>query len=74
MCTKAKPKMKKPRSLPELFHWFLGFTAVGGLSHAGGTQYKAGLVFWMLLTVLGGVLTAWNVYKVVKDYLSDDVS
>lgn len=76
----APPLLNSPgspsedESLRATWDWYLGFTAIGGLTHAGGTQYKVNSLLWLLLTVVGAGLTVWNVYKVVEDYLKKDVS
>ena len=54
--------------------WFLGFTAIHGLSHIGATRFKLGKLLWFFAFVGGVVMTTWNVQKVVEDYQSNDVS
>ena len=60
-------------SCGHVYWWYLRFTAIGGLSQAGGTEHKLNHLVWLILTLVGGGLTCWNVYQVVADYLSNDV-
>ena len=77
----AKGNEIKPVAVPpsddgsrSMFSWFLSFTSVHGLSHAGGTKFGAHRTLWLLAFVCGAITTVWNVQKVLEDYQSNDVS
>ena len=70
-CNNDQNKDKK--TCTGVYWWYLRFTAIGGLSQAGGTEHRLNHLLWLLLTLLGAGLTSWNVYQVVVDYLSNEV-
>ena len=61
---------KKDSSLEiyDIFHRFMAFTSIGGLTQIHATQSWISRLFWAVLFLVGIVLTTWNVYQIFKTY------
>ena len=70
----AGRKKVKGSALKHAYEWFLSFTSIGGLSQYSSNDLKVSKLFWLVLFLIGFVLTIVNFIKVIQSILAFGVT
>jgi hypothetical protein len=54
--------------------WFAKFTSVGGLTHTRNSDNQISRSFWIIIFVIGCILTFISIQSTVSSYLEFDVN
>jgi hypothetical protein len=70
----SKESSKSSNSSTSVLKWFAKFTSVGGLTHTRNSDNQISRSFWIIIFVIGCILTFISIQSTVSSYLEFDVN